>query len=143
LPNVQARLRFEHLAHLDAVKLLVALCARTPHSRTARGIEQTELDANRIGDLAHDAAERVDFANKVTLGHTADGRIAAHLRDQVEVHGDDGGLQAHAGGSHGGFATGMARAHDHDIVLFGESHPFLFYERCDVCDGRRCPPGKL
>src|SRR6266568_4842256 len=43
LADVQAGLGFEHLAHLHAVELLVALCARAPDSRTAGCIQQTEL----------------------------------------------------------------------------------------------------
>jgi hypothetical protein len=49
-------LGFEDLAHLDAVKLLVALGARAPDGGAARGVEEAELDADGIGDFAHDAA---------------------------------------------------------------------------------------
>ena len=133
---MQAGLGLEHLAHLHAVELLVALGARAPDGGAARGVEQAELDADGVGDLAHDAAQGVDFAHQVALGHAADGRIAAHLRDQVEVHGDERGLQAHARGGHGGFAAGVAGAHHDDIVLFGKSHPILFYgfARSAFCD---------
>ena len=127
LADVEAGLGLENLAHLHAVKLLVALGARAPDGGAARGIEQAELDANSIGDFAHDAAERVDFADQMALGDAADGGVAAHLRDEVEVHGDERGLQAHARGSHGGLAAGMTGAHHDHIVLFGESHPILFY----------------
>ena len=127
LADVQAGLSLEHFAHLDAVELLVALRARTPHGRAARCVQQAKLDADRIGDLAHDAAQSVHFAHQVALGHSADGRIAAHLRDEVHVHGDERSLQAHARGGHGRLATGMAGAHHDHIVLFGESHPILFY----------------
>ena len=99
----------------------------TPDSGAARGVEQAELDADGVGDFAHDAAERVDFADEVALGHAADGRIAAHLGDEVEVHGDERGLEAHARGGHGRFAAGVPGAHHDDIVLFSKSHPILFY----------------
>ena len=36
-------------------------------------------------------------------------------------------LQAHARRGHRRLAAGMSRAHYHHIVLFGESHPSLFY----------------
>ena len=122
LADVQAGLRLQHLAHLDAVKLLVTLGARTPNRRPPRSIQQPELNANGIGHLAHDAAQGVDLAHQVPLGHAADGWIAAHLGDQVEVHGDERGLEAHARGGHGGLAAGVTGAdHDH-IVLFGECH---------------------
>ena len=127
LADVEAGLRFENLAHLDAIELLVALGARAPDGGAARGVEQAELDADSVGDFAHDAAERVDFAHEMALGDAADGGIAAHLRDEVEVHGDERGLEAHARGGHGGLAAGVAGADDDDVVLFGESHPILFY----------------
>ncbi len=127
LADVQAGLRFEDFAHLHAVELLVALGARAPDGRAARGVEQAELDADGVGHLAHDAAQRVDFADQVALGHAADGRIAAHLRNQVEIHGDERGLEAHARGGHGRLAAGVSGAHYDHIVLFGESHPILFY----------------
>ena len=90
---MQPRLRLQHLAHLHAVELLVALRPRTPHRRPARGIQQPELDAHSVGHLAHDAAQRIHLAHQVALGHAANGRIAAHLRDQVHIHGDQRGLQ--------------------------------------------------
>jgi hypothetical protein len=122
---MQSRLALQHLAHLHAVELLVALRPRTPHRRSARSVEQAELDAHRIGHLAHHAAQRIHFAHKMALGHAADGRVAAHLRNQVEVHGDQRGLQAHARRGHGRLAAGMTRAHHCHIVLFGKGHPDL------------------
>ncbi len=130
---MQARLALEDFAHLHAVKLLVALCAGTPDGGTARRIKQAKLDADGICDLAHDAAQRVDLAHEVALGHAADGWIAAHLGNQVEIHGDDRGLQAHARRSHSRFAPGVSGAHNHYIVLFGESHPIFILRML------RCP----
>ena len=63
LLDFEIRPRLQQFAHLQAIGLLVALRARRPHSWSARGIEQPELDADRVSDLAHDAAERVDFAD--------------------------------------------------------------------------------
>jgi hypothetical protein len=62
----------------------------------------------------------------VALGHAADGRVATHLGDEVEVHGDERGLEAHARGGHGGLAASVTGADHSNIVLFGESHPKLF-----------------
>jgi hypothetical protein len=63
----------------------------------------------------------------MALGDAADGGVAAHLGDEVEVHGDERGLEAHTRGGHGGFAPGVSGADDNDIVLFSKSHPILFY----------------
>ena len=105
-------LRLQHLAHLDAVLLLVALGAGRPDGGAAGGVEQAELDADGVGDFAHDAAEGVDFADEMALGDAADGGIAGHLRDEVEVEREEGGAQAHARGGDGGFAAGVSGADD-------------------------------
>ena len=71
--------------------------------------------------------EGVNFANQMAFGNAADGRIAAHLGDEVEVHGNERGPEAHTRGGHGGFASGVTGAHNDDVVLFGERHPALLY----------------
>ena len=120
LLDFQVGLRFQHFAHFQPVGLLVALGAGRPHGRAARGVEQPELDADGVGDFAHDAAQGVHFADQVSLGNAADRRIAGHLGNEVDVEGVEGGLQAHAGGGHGGFAAGVSGADDDYIELFGE-----------------------
>ena len=77
LLDTQVRLLLQHLAHADAVQLLVHLRARRPHGGPRRGIEQAELNPDRIRHLAHDAAESVDLAHQVALGDSADGGVAA------------------------------------------------------------------
>ncbi len=127
LTDVQAGLGFEHLAHFHAVELLVALGARAPYGGAARRVEQAELDADSVSYFAHNAAERVDFADQMPLGYAAHGGVATHLGDEVEVHGDKGGFQAHARRSHRRLTTGVPRAHHGHIVLFRKSHLHPFY----------------
>ena len=69
-----------------------------------------------VGNFAHRAAQRVDFANQMALRDAADGGIARHLRDQVQVHRDHRGAQAHASACTRGLATGVAGAHDNDVI---------------------------
>ena len=95
--------------------MLVALGAGRPDGGAARSVEQAKLDADGVGDLSHDAAEGVDFADEMSFGDAADGGIAGHLRDQIDIERVERGLQAHARGGHGGFASGVAGA-DHDYV---------------------------
>jgi hypothetical protein len=123
LPDMQPRLRLKHLPHLHAILLLVALRTWTPHRRPARRIEQPELNPNRIGHLAHNPAQRINFAHQVPLGHAAHRRVAAHLRNQVQVHRNQRSLQPHARRGHRRLAPRMTRAHNHHIVLFRKCHP--------------------
>ena len=120
LLDFQVGLRFQDFAHLEAVGLLVALGARRPDRRAAGSVEQAELDADRVRDLAHDAAQGVHLADQVPLGNAADGRIAGHLGDEIDVEGVERRLQAHAGCGHGGFAAGVSGADYDYIELFGE-----------------------
>ena len=122
LLDLEIGLRLQDLAHLEAVGLLVALGAGRPDGWPTRGVEETELDANRVGDLPHDAAESINLADEMSFGDPSNGRIAGHLGDQVEVEGVEGGLQAQARRGHGGLASGVAGAHYHDVELFSELH---------------------
>jgi hypothetical protein len=80
------------------------------------------LNADCVSDLAHDAAQGVDFANQVSLGDTANGWIAGHLRDEVDVQCVERGVQPHARGRPGGF-TARVPCTDYDYIeLFRELH---------------------
>ena len=123
LLDSQVRLGFKHLPHAVAVLFLISLRARRPDGRAAAGVEQTKLDARPVYDLAHDAAERVHFADQMALGYAAHGRIARHLADEVEVDGVERGLKPHARRGHRRLAAGVARAYDHHIVFFCKACP--------------------
>ena len=120
LLDVQIGLGLQHFAHLHAILLLVTLRPWRPHRRTARRVQQSELDADRVRHLAHNAAQCIHFADEVPLGDAADGGIARHLGDKIDVERVKCGLQAHARSSHGSLASGMTGTdHDH-VVRFGE-----------------------
>ena len=76
LLDVEIRLRLQHLAHLHPVLPFIALRSRRPHRRPARRIQQPELDAHRVGDLAHNPAQRIYFSNQVSFGDAPNGRVA-------------------------------------------------------------------
>jgi hypothetical protein len=132
LLDLQIRLRLQYFAHLEPVSLLVALRTRRPYCRAARCIQQTELDADRVGDLSHDAAERVNLPDQVALGNAADSWVARHLSNQVDIKSVEGGLQAHARGGHRGLASGMAGADHDDIELFSELHVLAKFQSFKV-----------
>ena len=112
----------EFFAHAGAVEGFVALGAGAPDGGAAGGVEEAKLDAAGVGYFAHDAAEGVDFADEMALGYAADGRVAGHLGDEVEVEREEGRSEAHARCCGGGFAASVACADDQDVELFGESH---------------------
>src|SRR5205807_909989 len=95
LLDLEICLRFQHLAHLQTIGLLVALGTWRPNGGPAGSVEQAKLDADGIRDFAHDAAERVYFADKMSFGNTSNGGVARHLCDEINVEGIKGGLQPH------------------------------------------------
>ena len=101
-----------------AVELAVRLGARPAHGRALAPVEQPELDAGRVGDPAHQAAERIDLADEVPLADAADRGIAAHRADRVEAVGHQRRPRTRPGGRARRLAAGMAAA-DHDDVEAG------------------------
>ncbi len=136
LLDLEVGLGLEDGTHLEAVGLLVTLGARRPDGGAARGVEETELDADGVGNLSHDAAEGVDLTDDVSLGDASDGGIAGHLRDEVGVDGEQGGTQSHARGGHGGFTAGMSGSNYGDVVMFGESWHALWNDSSNVQEER-------
>ena len=63
-----------------------------------------------------------DLADKMALRDAAYGRVARHLRDQIEIQREQRRPPTHARRGHRGLAAGMPRAHDHDVVLFDKAH---------------------
>ena len=67
--------------------------------------------------IAHRAAQGVDLADDLPLGHAADRRVAAHLADRVAVDRQQRGAQAHPRGGQRGFQPGVAGPDDHHIEI--------------------------
>jgi hypothetical protein len=86
--------------------------------QTLAGIEAPELDARFIRILGHFTAQGVDFLYQVPFGKPADGRVAAHGRDVVQIDGQEKGGVAHARRSKGCFATCVAGTHNDHVICF-------------------------
>jgi hypothetical protein len=99
-----------------AVAALVRLGARRPHRGTAAAIEQLELDRGRVDGETHQATERVDLANEMSLRRAANRGIARHVRDGVARHRADRDVAAHPGRRPRGFDAGVSRP-DHDDLV--------------------------
>ena len=126
LPQRKVGLNLDDPLDLLLVGPLVGLGARTVHGRALAAVEHAELDAGRVDGPAHGAAQGVDLADDLPLGHAADGRVAAHLGDRVEVDRQQGGVRAHPRGGQRGLDAGVAGAdHDHvEIETVGGDHTF-------------------
>jgi hypothetical protein len=52
-------------------------------------LQYAELDARPVDRSAHNAVDRVDFADKMTLAEPADRRVAGHLADRRPLVGQE------------------------------------------------------
>ena len=99
-------------AHPDAILLFVALSSRRPHSRPTARIQQSKLNTDLVGQLTHDAAKSVDLPDEMSLRNPADGGIAGHLCNEIEIQRHKCRPQPHSRRRDRSFATGMAGAND-------------------------------
>lgn len=117
LQNPQIRLLLQHLPHPNPILLLVALRPGRPHRRPAAGIQQPKLNPNRVSNLAHHPAQRVNLAHEVSLGNPPDRRIARHLRDEIDIHRNHRRLQSQSGARTRRLTAGMTGANYDNIIL--------------------------
>jgi len=93
----------------------VGLRARPLHCWPLRPVQHAELDARLVDHAAHEPVERIDFAHKVPLAKSANGRIARHLADGLELMRDERRPRAHARSRSRRFAPSVPATHNNDV----------------------------
>ena len=121
LQQEQSGLRFEDSPDLVLIGEFVGLGAGAVHGGALAAVEHAELDAGGVDGQAHRAAEGVDFADDLPLAHAADGRIAAHLGDGVEVAGQQRGLRAQPRRRQRRLRAGVSAADHQNVEIAGRS----------------------
>ena len=96
---------------------LVALGARAPHGGSFRAVQHPELDRRAIGHDTRVSAHRVDFADNLSLGYSAYGRVARHLRELGHIHRHQQRPATHIGRRRRRLASGVPASY-HDNVEF-------------------------
>ena len=109
-------------AHALLVFLLVGLGAQRVHRRTLAGVEHAALDEHVVDGAAHLAAQRVQLPHQMALRRAADGGIAGHHRQRIQVQRDQQRAVAHARAGQRGLAARVPRADDHRVVSFVVLH---------------------
>ena len=104
----------------------VALCARTPYGGTLSDVQHSELDGSLVGHDTHLSAERINLSYDLTLGDSADGRVATHLANLVHVHCYQASLGTHVGGGRSSLASGVPAA-DNKYVIIESHNLYLIY----------------
>jgi hypothetical protein len=82
------------------------------HARALGTIQHAELNGGGVGIKGHESTEGVDFPNHLTFGDSADGGIAGHLTDGVEILSEQGDRTAETLGGEGGLDTGVTCSDD-------------------------------
>jgi hypothetical protein len=117
LVEVEVGLVLDEPLHAELVGLLVALGTGGLDAGALAGVQHAELDAGGVGVPAHDPAEGVDLPHDMPFGQTADGGVAGHLGDGVEILGEDGRLATEPCGGHGSLHPGVTGSADDDVVV--------------------------
>ena len=115
LEQPQIRLVFQARTDRGLVENTVGLGARGANCRAFRGIQDAELDAGLVGGNRHRAAHGVDFLDQMALADAADGRVARHLAQGLDIVREQKRLLPHAGGSEGRLGTGVTTTDDDDV----------------------------
>ena len=118
LLEMQIILLLQDSFHAQTIQLFVRLGSRGAHGRPLAGIENAELNSGSINVLGHFATQGIDLLDQMALGQSADGRIAGHKRNGVQIDRQHQRTATHASSRQGRFATGMAGA-DNDYVIDG------------------------
>jgi hypothetical protein len=116
--DVEIGLEFALRFGAKLVRLFVALGAGSADARAFVAVQHSALDCRGVGVQSHESAERVNFTNDMAFGESADGGVARHLADGVEVLRKHDDLASEAAGCHGGFNSGVSCADNCDIVNF-------------------------
>ena len=88
------------------------------HRGALGSVEHAGLEKHLVRRQTHFAPQRVQFPHQVALGGAADGGIAGHHGQRIQVQGHKQGFVSHAGAGQGCLAARVSRANDDDVILF-------------------------
>ncbi len=76
--------------------------------------------------MPHRTAQRIDLADDLPLGHTADGRIAAHLGHRIQIGREQRHVGTHPRSGQRRLGSGMPGTdHDHVVLVPRRSHRLI------------------
>ena len=129
LPDAEIIAIFQYLSPFPYESCSVTLGTGTPHGRALAAVQHPKLNGSAVGNFSGVTSQGVDFAHYLSLGNTAYGRVARHLRNLVHVHGHQArfGTQFCAGSC--GLATGMPGTYDYNVVVEFHLLFFLFHSQ--------------
>jgi hypothetical protein len=111
---------FENPTHFSSIKSSVRLSSRRLNRRASTPIQQTELNTGPVDDPTHDSAQSVNLSHNVPFRDSADGRIAGHLPDEIQIDRHKRGFRTKPRRRRRGFAPGVAGSNYDHIKLLVE-----------------------
>ena len=115
LDDGQVVLVFQRGLHALVVAALVHLRPEGMDRGALARVQHAHLNEGVVGGQAHLPAHGVQLPDQVSLAGAADGGIAGHHADAVQVQREQGRLQAHARRCQGRLAAPVARADHHAV----------------------------
>ena len=109
------------MLHDLLIAAAVRLRAQRPHGGALAAVQKAILDAGAVGGLCHLAAERVQLAHKMALTRAADGGVAGHEGDGIQIEREQQRIQPHSCTGQRRFTARMARADDGNIKTIHKS----------------------
>ena len=120
-------LRLQRLLHDLLIAPPVGLYAQGVDGGAFAAVEHPELNARSVRRLAHLAAEHIKLADEMPLARAADGGVARHVADAVEIHREAHGAQPEPRRGERGLDARVSGADDGNIKFSGVVglHAFL------------------
>ena len=85
-----------------------------------------------VGNLCHFTPEGVNFLYKLCLRETADGGIARHQRDGIEIDVEEERFASHPRRGQGRFTARMSGTDDNHIKFLWQAHTVLLELRATI-----------
>ena len=122
LKDAQIGLIFQGRTDDRAIQGPIRLGAGSAHRRTLAGVESSKMDAGQVGGSRHQAAQRVDFLDQMSLANAANRRVATHLPQRFDILRQQQNLTSGSRGGQSSLGPGMPSAHNDHIKLLGKKH---------------------
>ena len=100
----------------------VGLGAGGAHRGSFGAVQNAKLNACCICGQGHDAAQRIDLFHQMPFADPADGRVATHLPQGLDVVAEQQGAATHARAGQRRFGARVSAANHNHIKLLGVKH---------------------
>ena len=122
LKYVQIGLIFQGAPYGGLVQQPVRLCPGGTYRRPLARVEYAEMDTRPVRRPRHQPTQRIHFLHQVTLANTANGRVAAHLSQGIDIVGEQQCACAHACRRQCCLGASMAAADNDDLIFLRMQH---------------------